>query len=1256
MGDLVELLLLGEVTVKRGERPIKGFVSGKELALFAYLAYTQQSHPREVLADLLWDECSQVQAQSNLRTLLSRLRRLLGSHLIITRESVAFDLESEHWVDAFAFLSQLDDVYRDPSISSGFSRCWGAKLEKALSLYRGEFLNGVRLRKAERFEKWMTIERARLQQRAINGFRDLVMFYLRRGRYQLGIERVFQLLALDPFDEQANRLLMILLVLNGQRNAALTHFMTYSQTLTEELRIPPEKETIELYEAIKAERYEDITPWGRLLLSESELRLQPSAKYPQNNLPLRTTSFIGRRSELAQLCELLLDPDFRLVTLVGEGGVGKTRLALEAARRVMKDFLHGAWFVSLEVEPNDQRLRSPDQIRQLLMSAVAEALQLSFHGKEGLDVQLLSYLREKELLLLIDNFESFVAGTDCLLEVLHHAPEVTVLVTSREPLNCQAEVILRLKGLPTVDLGGEHPIEVCNSVQLFVDRATRWTPDFVLTEANLPAVLQVCQLTEGLPLAIELAATWMSKQTPTEIAQAIQKNLDVLSTTQQDVPERHRSMRAVFEGSWRLLSPIERLVLSCAYIFRGGFTSEAALAVINDQLFEAQGEQIYYSINTSKYLFSLADKCLLGRSATGRFAMHELLRQFVGEKVEDTAMVQSLIDLALRQHSGYYLEFVARKGALLKGRESRGALAEIWEEIENIRRAWRWAVNHGELDAIRRGLNGLVIFYQITGLYREGESLLGMATEYLRTETGAMEGSERKANILLAQLLAEQAHLSNEQGKYEQAIALAQEAVELSQAENSERAEMLALLQWGWALRYWGESASAREKLNRALAFAREQNTRGVEADALLHLGNVCLSESDFGAASEHHKQALYLYRQIGDRQGEALTLNSLGLGCWNRGKYNQAQDFYNDAQDILRELGNRRVEAMVLNNLGLVFWNQGDYANAEIHFDQALYIFGEIGDRMGVGLAMSNLGLIHQDQCNNAVAKEYFEKALNIRREIGDRQGEGNSLNNIGLCHLYLGDYAKAMACFIETLRLRQEIGDRRGIASTFNNLGLAHMQLGAYERAKAYLEQALSLWLEVGDQQGEGLTLANLGLLYHSLGKNDGALRYLQQSLEIAESLNDRSTEANALTNLGHVLTSLGDFEQADITYHKALRLRQNIGQPTLAQELLAGLARLHLTRGDLTQASAFVEDILSHPKVDNIEGLDEPFLIFLICYRVLRANNDPRAQGILEKAHNLLQERAASITDGALRRSYLENVVAHREILAAWNANRL
>jgi tetratricopeptide (TPR) repeat protein len=246
-------------------------------------------------------------------------------------------------------------------------------------------------------------------------------------------------------------------------------------------------------------------------------------------------------------------------------------------------------------------------------------------------------------------------------------------------------------------------------------------------------------------------------------------------------------------------------------------------------------------------------------------------------------------------------------------------------------------------------------------------------------------------------------------------------------------------------------------------------------------------------------------------------------------------------------------------------------------------------------------------------------------------------------------------MACFIETLRLRQGIGDRRGVASTFNNLGLTHMQLGAYARAKAYFEQALSLWREVGDQQGEGLTLANLGLLYHNLGKNNRALGFLQQSLEIAVSLNNRSTEANALTSLGHVLSSLGDFEQADITYHKALRLRQDLGQPSLAQELLAGLARLHLTKGDLTQASAFVEDILSHPKADNIEGLDEPFLIFLICYRVLRASNDPRAQSILEKAYNLLQERVASITDEALRRSYLENVVAHREILAAWSANR-
>ena len=1067
--SVFHLRFLGVVQVESDGEPVSGFRSRKALALLGYLAVQNRPVSREHLVDLFWEDMPEARGRANLSWVLNKIAALLPGCLEADPHAVQFRRSTAYWldVDAFDELAAVGDA---------------ASLTAAVELFRGEFLEGLCLDGCAEFEIWLVGERERWRQRVAQALGELAAHHSRRGEHEQALRFARRLLALEPWREETYRLVMRLLARTGHPDEAQGQYHTCRRVLIDELGIEPSEETTALYDRIRA-----------------------VATTHRHNLPPQPTPFVGREEELTALTRLLDDPGCRLVTVVGPGGIGKTRLALQAAMDRVGAFLEGAWFVPLV------HASSLDD----LVYAIADALQMPLYGPQDAHVQLFNALHRKETLLILDGFEHLLSRANLLGEMLQRAPDVKLLVTSRERLNLRWERCFEVEGLacPESETDDIEAAERYSAVQLFQQAAGRANRHFTLSATVRPAVIHICRLVEGLPLGIELAAAWVKTRTCEEIAQEIERDLGFLATSFQDAPEQHRSLRATFERSWRLLTPTEQHVFAQLSVFHGGFRRDAAAEIVRA---------------TPAALESLTDKSLLRFTPAGRYEMHELLHQYAAEKL--TAM-PDLQKEACDRHCTYYAALRQQQRTALAGAGIIEITAALREEAENVRVAWHWAVAQARLVDIEGGLVGVTRQYLYAGPLQEGETLIGVAVARVQALVAAADGSAHDLRIILSRLLAEQACFLNRRGIYDRAIAAAQASIDLTRADKTAQTTQLsakARLQWGRALLRQGEYEAARGQLEQALTLAQTTSEREVEMDCLRSLGNVV--------------------------------------------------------------------------------HGQENYAGAQTYYERALHLSREIGDRCGESAALANLGLVSNRQNNYARAITFYERALEISREMEDRWDETLALINLGYVLHQQGDYASARTYYRQTLRLARE----------------------------------------TGDQQNESMALACLGLLSHHLGDDGAACNDTQQALRIAREIGDRRAQGYALTRLGHALTGLKRLAEATEVYQEALALRRELNQVNLAMETLAGLAQVALARGDLDQAQTCVAEILDYLTRATLAGTDEPFRVYLICYRILCALQDPRAEEIFAIAYRLLQQRADQIDDESIRCAFLQNVTAHREIM--------
>jgi len=421
-------------------------------------------------------------------------------------------------------------------------------------------------------------------------------------------------------------------------------------------------------------------------------------------------------------------------------------------------------------------------------------------------------------------------------------------------------------------------------------------------------------------------------------------------------------------------------------------------------------------------------------------------------------------------------------------------------------------------------------------------------------------------------------------------------------------------------------------------------------AEVALRKADYAETTGDFPTAIAAAQEAIRLAQATQDVEREAGGYLQRGRVLHHQGEYAAAQGELEQALALAREAGLRQVEANCLRRLGSVVWYHGSYTEAVDYLKDALRLFRQIGDRRGESRALGNLGGISSDQGDYVKAGRYQEQVLLTMQEMGDRQGEMMSLNNLGEVSTRQGDYDKARGHFERALRISLEINDRRSEGIVRGNLGFTLLAQGCYPQARTCFEQALCLFREIGDRSGEGWILFFLGLLFHQKGDDRAAHNYSQQALCIAHGLGDLYTEGRALTCLGHALARLGRLSPAAVAYREALTLRRTLGEHSGALEALAGLARVSLAQGDRWQAHTQVEGILDSLENDAkaLDGAEEPFRVYLTCYQVLLANQDPRASDILDTANRLLRERAARIGAKELQRSFLEDVAVHQEII--------
>lgn len=1107
--DQWKLYLFGPPRLERNGQPLAVNLR-KALALFVYLAVTRQAHSRDALATLFWPEKDQPSARANLRRTLYDLNHLLdGQLLTVEPETVSIEDDGALWLDIERFQQSLAESLPSEDELQALDPDTLAPFTTAVDLYTDDFLAGFTLPDCPAFDDWQFFQREELRNRYAWLLQALILRYTTLGKLDEAMRYARRWLLLDPLEEAVHRQLMRLYAQTGQLAAALRQYDECVRILAEELDVPPDEETTALYEAIRTKRFP--TPdqktrsheEGGTRSQESKktdtqdgktihptLPVSPSPPLPVfstplHNLPTQTTPFIGRAQELADILRRLDDPACRLLTLIGPGGIGKTRLALEAAQKILNtlddsgptpehnrqsSMALGAHFVNVNRQFTDgvffvalQPVTTPSG----LIAAIADATGFRFYSAVPPQQQLMNFLREKQMLFVLDNFEHLLEGVEFISELLTTAPQLKLLITSREALNLHEEWFHPLAGmmLPSADdKRGNIPAPekddeaLPDAVQLFVQSARRARPDFVL-EAEQAHVARICRLVDGIPLALELAAAWLKVLSCQKIADEIAHNLDILTTRHQNIPSRHRSMRAVLEQSWQLLSAAEQQVLRRLAVFAGGFTQEAARTVADASLL---------------ILATLAEKALIyvtqDASTHNRYQMHELLRQFVAEKLAALPAEETSIRA---HHSAYYLRFLKRYAPLLTSKEQQAALQGIGVEIDNVRAGWYGAVGRSAAEqpavaSLGEALTPLYDFYQIQSRYLDGKDLFVQTAQQL--ESAGAATTDSPVALLYMRVLARCGAFYHFLCEYETAEHYLQTSLPLAQRPN----------------------------LSPELAFIHN------------FLGQLAMWRGEKALAKEHLTESLTLSRTIGDKAGMASALEKLAnLVDATLGEYAESQQLARQTLQISRDLGRPDWTAYALDTLGFVTFCLGEYADAEAYYWESLALFETIGDQYGIAMALGGLGLVYwamgDEKLTDATA--HFQQSLLICRTIGHQGQVAGRLAGLARIANDQGDYVQAQALAQEGLTIARELGSPVYLAHMLNSLGEAAYALGDLPAARAYLIEALQVTSTTGLFAHLAIVLFHYAMLLVAEGEvaPDVATRKRTQAVELFALVQD-------------------------------------------------------------------------------------------------------------------------------------------------------
>ena len=711
----------------------------------------------------------------------------------------------------------------------------------------------------------------------------------------------------------------------------------------------------------------------------------------------------GRKEELAKLNEYILNPEYPLISITGIGGIGKTSLALAAGRQVVsgeqpvtneqRSFPDGVWFIYLEGIDDGV----PEKVKEEVAALIGSAMGLYFHGESDLWTQLLGQLAGKNLLLILDNIEQFLTvASDLIVELLEAGKGIHLLTTSRTTVPLAASVAFPLSGLETPTEISEETLQN-ESVRLFAERVARLPSHFDL-EKHLAEVVAICQFLEGMPLGIELAAASVGKLLVSEIMPALKNNLRLINSSRYDLPDRQRTLHAVFEYTWQLLDRREQALLVHISVFRGGFTRPAA-------------EAVAYDIGSG--LYNLHLHALLNRDETGRFRMHPLLRQLAGEKLSGTEMVETR-----NRHSSYFSGLIGSFETELRGGVGREAIQTIFPEQANLRAAWQHTVQSGQWQTIANCLDSAHYFFQRKGFYSEEGFLVDSAIDTLQF---AVEADNVSLTSLLSRLLAFKAILYYKLAKFEEGMRIAEQACELAQSVKDAGIEALARIAIGILL--YRDHARALSQYEQVVALAKIAEDPFLEADGLSEIGKHLSWQGKNEQARESLEYALALCQSLPYKSGELDTLISLAAVAGSQENHVESIAYEEQALQLSRLLGDVAKEALVLGNTAVSLAVLGDLVGRQRYQKEALATRRRLNLPTDICMTVGELGYTSIELGDYASAESFLTEALEIATQIKDEFWQAWVKLRLGNLWYERGDLEKSLPLITEAFQMVEKL-----------------------------------------------------------------------------------------------------------------------------------------------------------------------------------------------------------------------------------------
>ncbi len=1029
----LEILCFGGFHVRKGEEPITAFNTDKVRALFIYLvAEYGKKFKRSHLAGLLWSDIPEEQALHNLRQAITLLRKAIReedqSIIYADREMVGLQPNANVRVDVFEFSQWMKIAYRHQKNQHGLGTINIVALTKAIEIFQNPFLDCYHLNVSPLFDEWLLITREKFDTAAVEGMSYLADYFERREEKINVIQMLRKIIHIMPWDERAHYRLIQLLAQEGQWSAAQKQYGSLVRYLKNDLNVSPDPQTVALFEQVRTQALSN--------------HLSVSVTKTLHNLPLLTSNFVGREKEIASLSEMIANPIIRLVNILGLGGIGKTRLALEMAFLQYGIFQHGVFMVPL---------RNIDSYDEFL-TGIGQILQIHFTDQYTKEHQVLGYCRQKQLLLLLDNLDELSTNQDVqnfLAEMVKDCQQVMILVTSRQKTNITEETIYRLDGLEfreprKIDSGA---ITHSEAALLFEQRVQTTQHRFEITPENQKTIHQLCNLVEGHPLAIELVAGSISGNVERRIQETIVKGMSAFVSALANSQQHHQTLAAVFEVSWQRLSSQEKSDLARLALFKGGFAEE-----ISGEIFGIIAHR----------LFTLLDKSLLRVNSQGRYDLHEIVRQFALTKLQQSKEW----GIAFQAFAEYYLKLIQEQAMRFEAGEQSSSLECIELELDNIKVAWDWVGRTKQFSLLLDVIEMLFQYFNIRSRFNQGIDWL----EGLKIH---IEGQpdHQLLYIMVLNRIGSLAYHARQNDLAQNTLMKCYE--HLGFLEN-DREMALCLIGLG-AIEFRN-----KKKYQKALEFATQsiqlyqilEDSSG-EAYAAYFKGIILNRMADYDLAESALLHSIALARAHKNVRRMVAPLNVLGDIACIKGQYNKAEVFFKEALEIAIQLGDRFNQGILLNNLATLFHYSKDYEKEKEALLESLAICEEIGDQDGIALAYNNLCEVHIVKGEFDQAIQYADMGLAIGHQIGEEWTIIVSLNNLGEAYLGLENRAKAKENLQQAICMAKQIESLDLVARVAVNIGQWKLMDGQSEKAIEWLQAAISHSAIEFDHQQKALSI---------------------------------------------------------------------------------------------------------------------------------------------------------------------------------------